>query len=97
MSFSVKRVALSVCAAVLAISTVSTAALAYPPNKSLLESKGYSPLTAQIIDVQAKRQEWKQPPAPERDPKEQIKRNIYINDWTGNMDPFGSYIIRERQ
>jgi len=72
-------------------------AQAYEPTKSLLESKGFSPLTADIVDVQAKRQEWKQPPPPERTPVEQVKRNIWINDWLGNVDPFGSYIIRERQ
>ncbi len=77
--------------------TLTTNAMAYKPTKSLLETKGYSPLMAELINVQAKRQEWKQPPPRRRTPQEQIERNIYINDWMGNMDPFGRYIIRERQ
>ncbi len=67
------------------------------PDPELLKIRGYSPETVLTTVVQSRRQEWVEPPPPERTPWQQFRRNIYINDWTGNFDPFGSHIIRERQ
>ena len=74
-----------------------TVANAYAPNPDLLKVKGYSPETISAITTQASRQQWQAPDAPARTPKEQVKRNIFINDWAGNFDPFASIRIRERQ
>ncbi len=70
---------------------------AYAPEHSLLEIKGFSPETVNIIETQTDRMEWKRPSPPERPPSKQFLRNVFINDWTGNFDPFGSHILRERQ
>jgi uncharacterized protein YqiB (DUF1249 family) len=74
-----------------------TLGLTYQPDPEFLQIKGYSPELIDVTHVQRYRQEWRYPPPPERTPSEQVLRNIYINDWLGNADPFGSYRIRERQ
>ncbi len=70
---------------------------AYTPDPVLLKTKGFSPETIQTIKTQSSRMEWDRPEDPARSPKQQFLRNIFINDWTGNFDPFGSHKIRERQ
>ncbi|MFN8614497.1 MAG: hypothetical protein U0003_01115 [Vampirovibrionales bacterium] len=68
-----------------------------PPSTQWLLKKGYSHELVTVTDTQRYRQEWRLPPAPLRTPKQQIWRNVVINDPLGNVDPFGSYLIRERQ
>lgn len=67
------------------------------PEKDWMLLKGYSHELVTVTDTQRHRQEWRLPPAPLRTPKQQIWRNVVINDPLGNVDPFGSYLIRERQ
>ncbi len=70
---------------------------AYAPEPVLLDIKGYSPEIIDTIQTQTDRMEWRQPQPPARTPKERFLHNIFINDWTGNFDPFGSHVLRERQ
>ena len=67
------------------------------PDTDWMLRKGYSHELVTVTDTQRHRQEWRLPPAPLRTPKQQIWRNVVINDPLGNVDPFGSYLIRERQ
>ncbi len=78
------------------IATMNSVAGAYAPEADFLQIKGYSPEIIDSIVTQRYRQEWRYPPPPKRRPKDQILRNIFINDPLGNIDPFGSYKIRER-
>lgn len=71
-------------------------AYAYRPEPEFLQIKGYSPETVDVTVVQSYRQEWRYPPPPKRTPTEQFWRNVFINDPLGNIDPFGSYKIREK-
>ena len=67
------------------------------PETDWMLRKGYSSELITTTRTQRYRQEWRVPPAPLRTPKEQMWRNVVINDPLGNVDPFGSYLIRERQ
>lgn len=68
---------------------------AFAPNGRLMERQGYSPEIIAVTEKQVKRAEWK--PVPQENVRERVKRNIWINDWIGNFDPFGDYKIREKQ
>lgn len=68
----------------------------YAPAPELLQRKGYSPETVQTIDNQRYRQEWRYPPQPRRNAKEQFWHNVKLGDPMGYVDPFGSYQFRER-
>lgn len=72
-------------------------AQAYSPDPKLLADKGFSPQSIRAITVQTAHQQWQTPPAPIRTPWQQVRRNIYINDYVGNFDEFCAGIIRERQ
>lgn len=71
-------------------------ALALAPEQDLMKIKGYSPEVIHTVEVQRSRQEWRVPQPPRLTPTERILYNIYYNEWTGSMDEFGSYIIRNR-
>lgn len=81
---------------VVAVCTAATG-WAYTPEKEFLQLKGYSPELIDTAHTQRFRQEWRYPPPPYRTPRRQMLRNVVINDWFGNKDPFGSYKIREKQ
>ncbi|MBK8190360.1 MAG: hypothetical protein IPK79_07900 [Vampirovibrionales bacterium] len=76
---------------------MSVQAYGYTPDPQLLRNKGYSPMSVRAITLQTAHQQWETPPAPIRTPWQQVKRNIYINDWAGDFDEFCATIIRERQ
>lgn len=69
-------------------------AQAYAPESDLMEIKGYSPGLIEAINTQRSRQEWREPEAPKRTTVEQFFHNVYYNNWTGSVDPFGSGVIR---
>lgn len=72
------------------------AAFAYSPEEDLMKIKGYSPELIETTDTQRSRQEWREPSAPRRTPMEKFFHNIYYGNWTGDVDDFGSQIIREK-
>ncbi|MDH4378815.1 MAG: hypothetical protein QE263_02795 [Vampirovibrionales bacterium] len=67
------------------------------PDTDWMLRKGFSSELITTTRTQRYRQEWRVPPAPLRTPKQQMWRNVVINDPIGNIDPFGSYQIREKQ
>jgi hypothetical protein len=71
-------------------------ALAYAPEGDLMKVKGFSPEVIQLTETQRSRQEWKTASAPKMSPTERFIHNIYYGDWTGDIDEFGSGIIREK-
>jgi len=75
---------------------LSGQALAYSPENDLMKIKGYSPEVIQLTETQRSRQEWKEASAPKLGPVERFFHNIYYGDWTGDIDQFGSGIIREK-
>ena len=77
------------------LATANPAGMA--PDTDWMLRKGYSSELITTTNTQRYRQEWRLPPAPLRTPKQQIWRNVVINDPLGNVDPFGSYLIREKQ
>lgn len=76
---------------------VSPEAQAYQPEPDLMMVKGYSPATIELTQVQRQRNEWKEPPARIRTPWQQFWYNVWNNDWTGSVDPFGRSVIRQNQ
>ncbi len=71
-------------------------ALAYAPEGDLMKTKGYSPEVIQLAQTQRSRQEWKMSAAPKMTPTERFFHNVYYGDWTGDVDQFGSMILREQ-
>lgn len=69
-------------------------ALAYAPENDLMKIKGYSPETIQAMDTQRSRQEWREPVAPKRGPVQKFFHNVYYGNWIGDVDEFGSQVIR---
>jgi hypothetical protein len=61
-----------------------------PPEPTLMNAKGYSPELVTAISSQRLRQEWQPQAKPYRTWWEQLKRNVSRNDWTGQLDQFGS-------
>lgn len=80
----------------LLMAMVQKPAFALAPDMDLMRIKGYSPEVIHTVEVQRNRQEWRVPMTPRHSPLERILYNIYYNDWTGSMDEFGSYVIRNR-
>jgi hypothetical protein len=76
--------------------TYNTVAFGFAPEPDLMKIKGYSPETINITQTQRNKQEWRAPHAPNMSPMERFFHNIYFNDWTGNIDEFGSQIIRNK-
>ncbi len=94
---SIKTMGPKVISALALLGLLAGSAHAYAPHPELLDIMGFSPQTVEVIETQTYRDEWKQPPPRKRTVEQQLYRNIWINDWTGSLDPFGSGIIRERQ
>jgi hypothetical protein len=80
----------------LAGSVTAQSALAFSPENDLMQLKGYSPEVIQLTGLQRNRQEWKEAPAPKLSPTERFFHNIYYGDWTGDIDQFGSSVLREK-
>jgi hypothetical protein len=75
--------------------SVAASAWAYAPESDLLKIKGYSPEVIQTADTQRSRQEWREPSAPKLSPVARFFHNIYNGNWTGDVDEFGSTVIRD--
>lgn len=71
-------------------------AFGFAPEPELLKIKGFSPEIISVTETQRSRQEWRVPAPPRMSPMERFFSNIYYNDWIGNVDSFGDYIIRNR-
>ena len=71
-------------------------ALAYAPEGDLMKTKGYSPEVIQLAQTQRSRQEWRATAPPKMTPTERFFHNVYYGDWTGDVDQFGSMILREQ-
>lgn len=79
--------------AVLLAHTVG-AAQAFPPDVDTLQYKGYSPAVVQATRRQRLHQEWRQPVKRKYSPVGMFFRNIWYNEYTGSLDPFGEAVIR---
>lgn len=71
-------------------------AWAYSPENDLMKIKGFSPEVIQLTETQRSRQEWKEASAPKLGPVERFIHNVYYGDWTGDIDQFGSGILRDK-
>jgi|GEM_PF-1888418 len=69
---------------------------AYAPENDLMKIKGYSPEVIQLTETQRSRQEWKEASAPKLGPVERFFHNIYYGEWTGDIDQFGSGVLRDK-
>lgn len=87
---------LALVAGMLAGMVTGGQALAFSPEGDLMKIKGFSPEVIQLTDSQRSRQEWKESSAPKLSPTERFFHNIYYGDWTGDIDQFGSSVIREK-
>jgi hypothetical protein len=91
-----KSLGLGLCMVALAGLALVGQAMAYTPENDLMKIKGYSPEVIQLTETQRSRQEWKEASAPKLGPVERFIHNIYYGDWTGDIDQFGSSVIREK-
>ncbi len=91
-----KSLGLGLSAIVLAGIALGGQALAYSPENDLMKIKGFSPEVINLTETQRSRQEWKEASAPRLGPVERFFHNIYYGDWTGDIDQFGSAILRDK-
>jgi hypothetical protein len=78
-----------------ALAPASFAAEGLHPDADLLSVKGYSGEVIYHTGRQSLRQEWKPQETPYRSKWQQLRRNLWRNDWTGALDEFGSPSLSE--
>ena len=86
---------LALIMALLAVIPASFAFEGLHPDSDLLKVKGYSPEVIYHTGRQTLRQEWQPQQTPYRSKWEQLRRNLWRNDWTGALDEFGSPSLSE--
>jgi hypothetical protein len=69
-------------------------AIANTPTMETLQNQGYSPEMIDMTNVAQGRAEGRGIAPPKRTPMQQLLQNIWTNNVTDGMDPFGYTLIR---
>lgn len=69
-------------------------AVANTPTMEVLQNQGYSPEMIDMTNVAQSRAEGRGIAPPKRGPMQQLLQNIWTNNVTDGMDPFGYTLIR---